>query len=239
MGLRTFTLFNQLPREIREAIWLYAMTPATVYIKPSWREYKARPRKQENPVLLQVRPESRAIALERYELVSDIDKIYVNFDLDTVYIDSNDYLIPLVDPFCSRMNEAKFQYLTVAVDWLEGFKMEVLVNKVSRCESLRQLTLVFGIVTDREQKANLSTHLARYKDMTKDQLLATLEDKHFLNNNYSPSFDEFCEGIYAGWLCIALDEFPHKDKWPEIIVITRPAITRTRKSLKDNVGSSN
>jgi hypothetical protein len=238
MDLRAFTLFNQLSTEIREAIWLYAMKPATVYTKCSRREYVTRPRKQETPVLLQVCRESRIIALKRYEFLSDNDKIYINFDLDTVYIDSGDSLTPLVGPFCSSKNEAKFQYLTVAVDWLDEFPMEALVAKVSRCKSLRLLTLEFGFTTeiDREYKANLSAYLARYKVMTKDKILATVEE--ILARGGGKGFSSFvslCEGISALWLYFALDKFPHKDEWPEIFLITTPVITRTRRSPEGNV----
>ena len=60
--------------------------------------------------------ESRIIALERYESVPDIDKTYVNFDLDTVYIDFDGSFTIRDDLFYSSENEARFQYLAVDIN---------------------------------------------------------------------------------------------------------------------------
>ena len=189
---------------IRTEIWLYAIIPATVYTRPTGRKYQERPRKQENLVLLRVCHESRIIALERYESVPDIDKTYVNFDLDTVYIDFDGSFTIRDDPFCSSENEARFQYLAVDIDWADVFG-EALVEKVSRCQSLRQLTLVFGFTRaiDREYEANLSKYLAKYKDMTKDEIADILGDEDDF-----PSFDALCEATSADWQLIALENFP-------------------------------
>jgi hypothetical protein len=86
MDLKSFSLFPRLSREIRAMIWFYTITPAIVYTKPVGNKSPERPRKQENPCLLQMCHESRTAGLQQYKLASDINKTYVNFDLDTIYI---------------------------------------------------------------------------------------------------------------------------------------------------------
>jgi hypothetical protein len=54
--------------------------------------------------------------------------------------------------------------------------------------------LVFGFTKaiDREYKANLLIYLAKYKDMTKDEITDTLGDKDDF-----PSFDALCKATSA------------------------------------------
>ena len=59
---------------------------------------------------------SRIIALKRYESVFNIDKTYMNFNLNTIYIDFDNSFIIYDDPFYLNKNEARFQYLAINID---------------------------------------------------------------------------------------------------------------------------
>jgi hypothetical protein len=144
MNLKSFSLFPWLSREIRAMIWFYIITPAIVYTKPVGNKSSERLRKQENLFLLQVCHKSRTAGLQRYKLVSDINKTYVNFDLDTIYINYDGSFSLINYPLRLSENEAWFQYLAIDMDFFRVLDIEMLVEKVSRCKRLRQLTLVCG-----------------------------------------------------------------------------------------------
>jgi len=59
---------------------------------------------------------SRIIALKRYESVFNIDKTYMNFNLNTIYIDFDNSFIIYDDPFYLNKNEARFQYLAIDIN---------------------------------------------------------------------------------------------------------------------------
>jgi hypothetical protein len=82
------------------------MTPASVYIKPIRNKYIQNPWWQKNLCLLYVCLESRTVALKRYKKVPDIYKTYVNFSLDTIYIDFIDYY-DLTSSYPIRLSENK------------------------------------------------------------------------------------------------------------------------------------
>jgi hypothetical protein len=83
------------------------MTLATVYTRPVHEKLIKKPRKQANPTLLQVCHESRLVALSHYELAADIDKVYINFALDTIHLKDN------LGCLWPSPSESRFRYLTI------------------------------------------------------------------------------------------------------------------------------
>jgi hypothetical protein len=236
MDLKSFSLFPRLPCEIRAMIWFYTITPAIVYTKPVGNKSPERPRKQENPSLLRVCHESRTAGLQRYKLASDINKTYVNFDLDTIYINYDGSSSLINHPLRSSENEAWFQYLAIDMDFFRVLDMEMLVEKVSRCKRLRQLTLVCGFTQaiNRECEANVSTIVTKYGAMAKDTAMASIDELIGGRSDDLLTFDEVCEVLSCTWVCLVREQFPDRDKWPEIFVVARPAITENKGAL--NVG---
>ncbi|KIN09071.1 hypothetical protein OIDMADRAFT_48905 [Oidiodendron maius Zn] len=107
MDVESFSLFDLLPPEIHIVIWVYSMTPGTVYMKPVGGNFIESPRWQANQSLLRVCHESH------YKLAQDIDKTYVNFSLVTVHIDYIDCLDLGILTLLPSQSEAHFQYLSV------------------------------------------------------------------------------------------------------------------------------
>jgi hypothetical protein len=221
MDLDHFPLFGLLPPEIRILIWEYSMTPGTVYTKPVGNCFIENRRKQANPPLLRACHESRSIALSHYHLVPDIDKTYVNFNLDTVYIDYIDCLDLNILTLLPSPSEIRFQRLNIDWEWICMYGMDFLVEKVSRCHNLRQLTIVVQCASAiGERETELSLTIAKYRDMTADDASAYLT--RLICNGYDMlSFDEQCEVISWGWADQVRHRFPDRPKWPDIWVVSR------------------
>lgn len=219
MDVESFSLFDLLPPEIRIVIWVYSMTPGTVYMKPVGGSFIESHRRQANPSLLRVCHESRSVALSHYELAQDIDKTYVNFSLDTVHIDYIDCLDLGILTLLPSQSEALFQYLAVDWEWICRHGHDFLVEKVSRCHSLRQFTIVlkFNSAIDEQCEAELSPAIAKYRDMTEDEASAHLT--RLLCNMLT--FNEYCEFISWGWADQVRHRFPGRALWPEVCVISR------------------
>ena len=219
MDLDSFPLFGSLPPEIRIPIWEYSMTPGTVYTKPVGNSLIKHRRKQANPPLLRACHESRSIALSHYQLVPDIDKTYVNFNLDTVHIDYIDCLDLNILTLLPSPSEIRFEHLDIDWEWICMYGMDFLVEKVSRCHSLRQFTIVlkFNSAIDEQCEAELSPAIAKYRDMTEDEASAHLT--RLLCNMLT--FNEYCEFISWGWADQVRHHFPDRALWPEVCVISR------------------
>jgi hypothetical protein len=222
MDLDSFPLFKLLPSEIRILIWEYSMTPGTVYTKPVGNSFIESHRKQANPPLLRVCHESRSVALSHYQLVPDIDKTYVNFNLDTVHIDYVDCLDLNILTLLPSKSEIRFQYLDIDWEWICMYGMDFLVEKVSRCHSLRQLTIVVKCIPaiSEERETELSSAIAKYRDMTEDDASAYLT-RLICNGHNMLTFDEHCEVISWGWADQARHRFPDRPKWPDIWAVSR------------------
>jgi hypothetical protein len=154
-------------------IWFCAMTPATIYATPGGNELIENPRKQENPCLLRVCNESRTACLQQYQLAPDIrKKTYVNFDLDTIYIEFYNH-----HHFYFPMHEIEswpqIQYLAVDLEWLFKFGIGNLLVRLSQCQTLRKATFVIKSTTvDKEYEVNITNTVAKYEDMERmDKLL--------------------------------------------------------------------
>jgi hypothetical protein len=55
------------------------------------------------------------VALRQYELLADINKIYINFNIDTAYISFNIRSLG-VYPLCLSKNDARFNFLTINIE---------------------------------------------------------------------------------------------------------------------------
>ena len=222
MDLESFSLFGLLPPEIRILIWEYSMTPSTVYTKPIGNNFLANPRKQANPTLLGVSHESRSVALSHYQLARDIDRTYVNFDLDTVHIDCIDCLDLNILTLLPSRSEIRFQFLAVDWEWIAMYGLDFLVEKVSRCHSLRRLTIVVKSTAAIKEgyESELSSAIASYGDMTEQEASDHLT--RLVCNGYKVlSFNEHCEFISWGWADQVRHRFPDGAKWPEVYVASR------------------
>lgn len=222
MDLESFSLFGLLPPEIRIVIWEYSMTPSTVYTKPIGNNFVANPRKQANPPLLGVSHESRSVALSHYQLARDIDKTYVNFDIDTVHIDCVDCLDLDILTLLPSRSENCFQFLAVDWEWICMYGLDFLVEKVSRCHNLRRLTIVVkstaAIIEGNESE--LSSAIAKYGDMTEREAADHLT--RVVCNGYNTlSFNEHCEVISWGWADQLRYRSSGREKWPEVCVASR------------------
>jgi hypothetical protein len=157
------------------AIWFHAMTPAAVYATPDGDELIENPRKQRNLSLFRVCSESRTACLQRYQLALDIGKTYVNFDLDTVYLEFHDYYY-----FYFPMREIKswpqIQRLALDLEWLFRFGMACLLFKLSLCQTLRKASFVVKSATvQQEYEVNITNTITKYEDMER-----TKKELHFL-----------------------------------------------------------
>lgn len=209
------------------------MTPAVVYIKPTGNPHVHNFRKQGNPTLLQVTRESRAATLRRYEIASDIDKTYVNFNLDTIFIDYIDHHDLDSVPLYPSKNETRFQCLAIDINWIFTLGLEFLINKVSRCHSLRQLVFVitFTQAINKEGEVNLSKTIEKYKDIEEhimEYLLVNMVDDQ---DDYSHTFTELCELVSLDWALLVRKHFSGGDRWPEISAIALPPSTTTQGLL--------
>jgi hypothetical protein len=228
MDLESFSLFDLLPPEIRIMVWLRSMTPGTVYAKPVRNRLIANPRKQANPSLLQVCHESRSVALSQYEQAPDVDKTYVNFSLDTVYIDYIDPLDLNILTLLPSRSESRFQYLALDWEWICIYGMDYMVEKVSRCHSLREFTIVvkYTSAVKEECEAELSSAIAKYRDMAEDEANAYLT-RLVYDDDEILTFDEHCEVLSWAWAGHVRQHFADRAKWPRIRVISRARVVNS------------
>jgi hypothetical protein len=226
MDSQSFSLFPRLALEIRLAIWSYAMIPAVVYIKPVGNPRNKNVRKQENSSLLRVCRESRIAALRQYELASDIDKTYVNFDLDTIYIDYTDSYDLDSLPLYPSGNEARFRYLAIDMHWINFLGMDFLINKVIRCPNLRQLTFVvkFTQALNIEGETGVLAAAVKYEDLAETVAEARLIEIIDGRNDDLPMLIELYELISFTWVYLVRKHFPGKERWPKISLIAQPSI---------------
>lgn len=212
----TFFLFYRLPLEIRLAIWACAITPRTVYIKGYIRN-KHEPRQGEMPSLLHVCHESRAAALERYEISSDVEMGFVNFSLDIVYFQYFDCCLPYHIIFPSE-SEARFQFIAIDINWMYMAGAAV-IEKLRRCQSLRDLTFVvnYNQRFNENSQTKLSAVLPKYEGMDDDHLHKLERDVDY----ESLTFVEICEQLSIMWVLGCRYFSINKERWPEISVITR------------------
>jgi hypothetical protein len=222
MDLASFSLFSLLPPEIRILIWEYSMTPSTVYTKPLGNKFISNPRKQANPSLLQVNHESRSIALTHYELARDIDRTYVNFGLDTIYIDCIDCLDLNILTLLPSRSENRFQFLAVDWEWICMYGLDFVVEKVSRCQSLRRLTIMVKSTEsiNKGYESELSPSIAKYIAMTEQEASDHLA-KQVCNGYNALTFDEKCEFISWGWADQVNHRFHNRKEWPEVYVASQ------------------
>jgi hypothetical protein len=142
------------------------MKPATIYATPDGDEFIENSRKQENPCLLWVCNKSRTAYLQRYQLAPNIrKKTYVNFDLDTIYIEFYDdqyFYLPLYE----IESWPQIQYLAVDLEWLFKFGIESLLVRLSQCQTLQKATFVIKSITvDKEYEVNITNIVTKYEDM--------------------------------------------------------------------------
>jgi hypothetical protein len=92
-----------------------------------------------NPVPLFINYESRVEALERYNLASTIDRIYIDFSQDTLFIDS----VYSIDRYitCKTDYESRIEILTVDLQSFIDEKDFILI-KVRQFHKLRKLVLI-------------------------------------------------------------------------------------------------
>ena len=169
------------------------------------------------PSLLQVCHESRAAALERYEISSDIEMGYVNFSLDLVYFQYIDCWLPCHIIFPGE-SEARFQFVAVDIDWMYMAGAAVIAM-LRRCQSLRDLTFVINSnqCFDENNQTKLSTVLPKYEGMEDDHLHKLERDV----NLESLTFVEICEQLSIMWILGCRYFSINKERWPEISVVTR------------------
>ncbi|KAF8852974.1 hypothetical protein BDZ45DRAFT_749045 [Acephala macrosclerotiorum] len=205
MDLQSFSLFNQLPCEIRMTIWFYAMIPATVYATPVPNE---NPRNLRNPCLLRVCRESRTACLQRYRLAPDIDdngKTYINFDLDTVYLEC----------------WPQIQYFALDLEWLSKFGLGRLLFRLDRCLKLRKVSFVVKSTTvDEEHEVDITNTIAKYEDMKRTDRQLYVE-QFGTTDLYNLDFSRQSEAIAILWAG-SLYRSSLKVRCPEISVISRP-----------------
>jgi hypothetical protein len=94
-----------------------------------------------------------------------------------------------------------------------------LAEKVRRCKSVRQLTIVikFTQTINKESEADLSVFIAKYKDMPKDSVSAYILRAIRRKGFELFTFTEYCEMISCLWVHHALDNGRAK-----VFVISRP-----------------
>ena len=112
---------------------------------------------------------TRIVALKRYEKVSNTDKTFVNFSLDTVYLGINHNDSDAIGP---SENEARIQFLAIDIAWLDVAEVktpasvEKLGRKFGRCKGLRKLILMVSLSDDitEQREAKLSISIAKYEN---------------------------------------------------------------------------
>lgn len=134
-----FSRFSNLPMEIRFQIWSFAIDAIEPRVV---RANSLRPIKhsgsKNNPSLLFVNRESRKETLRRYELASDKDWTYINFDKDTLFADSflsRDTLWS--DPgYDSRIRHLALDSVLAVI------RKKTLFKKIERSPRLQKLIIV-------------------------------------------------------------------------------------------------
>jgi hypothetical protein len=231
MNLQAFSLFPQLPFEIRWMIWYFAMTPRIVNITPLLNPHE-HPRQQENPSLLRVCHESRTAVLERYELSTDIDKTYINFTIDTIYMnfDIDNFAASSLSP---SENDASFQLFAIDIEWIQFVGPKRFMEKFHRCQGLRELTILvnFNQVIKKECEAKLSVTLEKYEDMED----ARLFDLAGYWDDDSVTFTEILEAIAIIWVWGARKHSIEKNRWPDISVVAQPPVVKSANLLRSRL----
>ncbi|KFY41563.1 hypothetical protein V494_02926 [Pseudogymnoascus sp. VKM F-4513 (FW-928)] len=134
-----FSHFSNLPMEIRFRIWSFALDAVEPRVV---RANSRRPIKhsgsKNNPSLLFVNRESRKETLRSYELASDKDWTYINFDKDTLFADS----------FLSRDTlwsdpgyDTRIRHLALD-SVLARLRKKTLFKKIERSPKLQKLVIV-------------------------------------------------------------------------------------------------
>jgi hypothetical protein len=99
MASQIFTLFPDLPNELRQHIWLFTLpgprkiVPFTAYSTGLYHEPNKGP-KDHCPLTLRINRESRAIALRHYtnwHNAAALGYQYVDFNVDTVWFSATDF----------------------------------------------------------------------------------------------------------------------------------------------------
>jgi hypothetical protein len=68
--------------------------------------------------------------------------------------------------------------------------------------------------------------------MAKDTAMASIDELISDWNDDLLTFDEVCKVLSCTWVCLVREQFPDRDKWPEIFVVARPAITENKRSIE-------
>lgn len=134
----TMYLFPKLPTDIRLKIWHYGMHAPRV-VRANWPYKTELSGPKNNPVQLSVNRESRHEALKQYEKLPGVGNIYVDFNQDTIFVDSC-FIKVRID---HTIFESESRIQTLAVDY-EYFvhRTKLLYQKVCRCTKLRKIILV-------------------------------------------------------------------------------------------------
>jgi hypothetical protein len=67
--------------------------------------------------------------------------------------------------------------------------------------------------------------------MAKDTAMASIDELISGRSDDLLTFDKVCEVLFYTWVCLVQEQFPDKDKWPEIFVVAWPAITENKEAL--------
>ncbi|KAH6705254.1 hypothetical protein BKA61DRAFT_680008 [Leptodontidium sp. MPI-SDFR-AT-0119] len=231
MNLQTFSLFPRLPFEIRLDIWHLAIIPRVVNITPLLNPHEY-PRQQENPLLLQVCHKSRTAALKRYVLSADIDKTYINFTINTIYVNFD------IDNFAGSSlspseNDASFELFAIDIEWIQFVGPKRFMEKFNRCQGFRELTILvnFNQVIKKECEAKLSATLEKYGGVEDARLL----DLVGYWDDDSVTFTEILEAISIMWVWGARKHSISKDKWPQISVVAQPPSMNSADLLRSSL----
>ncbi|KAF4627661.1 hypothetical protein G7Y89_g10491 [Cudoniella acicularis] len=179
-----FTLFPQLPFELRSAIWWHTVLPRVIHLR-----YKDLSNNHNNtasgfcspvdlPVALSVCQESRKLLLGSYPLsfgsVFYPPKVRINFSIDTVYLDQerSNNLISIFFNTLNAREMSQLRYLAVEKDLLK------VINIPLKCGShmlpkLEELTVVFDLPKVVSTIHGNSNAEMKLYDRLPDQLVGT------------------------------------------------------------------
>ncbi|OIW28501.1 hypothetical protein CONLIGDRAFT_379424 [Coniochaeta ligniaria NRRL 30616] len=209
----TFTLFSNLPTELRLQIWRLSCTPRVVTVSWDIRTQNYAVHFTTNPAILQVNSESRAEALGKvYSCFFTTHPVFFAPALDTLYIARNRYM-GYADPVRNAAHNLKFApdiVRSLAVDHVSPTERKEWETYSKWClfKSFPQLDEAYLVLGGLERDNYLETEKER-EGMGQHQTIEFVEP-HALSVSANKELDDFVES----WIYDLADE-PGLDKTVE------------------------
>jgi 2EXR family len=195
--LPSFTLFSNLPSEIRLLIWHHSLQPRTHEITYDTLFHHGFNSYHSSPTILQINQESRSFGLAHYTLcfgsTFQPPSIYFNFALDTVYLPASiKFHIPHFFGILSRSEIENLKYLALSApifphsSWDPVEFSGPLKRVVQEMTGLRDLMIVYSL-------SELMFPARIQEDPDREM--------------------EFVDGLPLGGPEIVVRELPKKDEW--------------------------